>query len=118
MAGGVRGAYGKFDLDYRPPGRSVLRIEGAFGSSRFSGGVLRTPIPGQEFVNAPGRVIGQASEHVGEPGLRVEIVELGGGDQRVDRSSAPAAFVGAGEGPVLSPQGNLAVILPISGRMS
>ena len=42
----------------------------------------------------------------GEPGLRVDIVELGGGDQRVDRSSAPAAFVGAGEGPVLSPQGN------------
>jgi hypothetical protein len=83
-----------------------LRIEGAFGSSRFSGGVLRTPIPGQEFVNAPGRVIGQASEHVGEPGLRVDIVELGGGDQRVDRSSAPAAFVGAGEGSVLSPQGN------------
>jgi hypothetical protein len=62
-----------------------LRIEGAFGSSRFNGGVLRTPIPGQEFVKAPGRVIGQASEHVGEPGLRVDIVELGGGDQRVDR---------------------------------
>ena len=32
--------------------------------------------------------IGQASEHVGEPGLRVDIVEFGGGDQRVDRSSA------------------------------
>ena len=26
--------------------------------------------------------IGQASEHVGEPGLRVDIVEFGGGDQR------------------------------------
>jgi hypothetical protein len=51
-------------------------------------------------------VIGQASEHVGEAGLRVDIVELGGGDQRVDRGSAPAAFVGAGEGPVLAPQGN------------
>jgi hypothetical protein len=48
-------------------------------------------------VNALGRVIGQASEHVGEPGLRVDIVELGGGDQRVDRSGAPAAFIGAGE---------------------
>ena len=48
--------------------------------------------------------IGQASEHAGEPGLRVDIVEFGGRDQRVDRSSAPAAFVGAGEGPVLSPQ--------------
>src|SRR4249920_2623861 len=32
--------------------------------------------------------IGQASEHVGEPGLRVDIVEFGGGDQRVDRSGA------------------------------
>ena len=86
-------------------GRVGLEDRSAFGSSRFSGDVLRTPIPGQQFVNALGGMIGQASEHVGEPGLRVDIVELGGGDQRVDGSSAPAAFVGAGI-PVLSPQGN------------
>jgi hypothetical protein len=29
-------------------------------------------------VDAPGRVIGQAGEHVGEPGLGIDVVELGG----------------------------------------
>ena len=57
-------------------------------------------------MNAFGGVIWQAGQHVGEPGLRIDIVELGGGDQRVDRSGAPAAFVGAGEGPVVSPERN------------
>jgi transposase len=35
--------------------------------------------------------------------LRIDIVELGGGDQRVDGGCAPAAFVGAREGPVAAP---------------
>ena len=82
-------------LDWRP-----------IGSSSFGGDVLPVPVPGQEFVNALGGVIRQAGQHVGEPSLRVDIVELGGCDQRVDCSGAPAAFVGASEGPVLSPKGN------------
>ena len=44
----------------------------------------------------------QACEHVGEPGLRIDVVELGGLDQRVDGGGAPAAGVGAGEGPVVA----------------
>src|SRR5271170_5245929 len=89
----------------RATGGSVWR--GGRGASRsFSSNVLPVPVPGQQFVNALGRVIRQAGEHVGEPRLRIDIVELGGGDQRVDRSGAPAAFVGAGEGPVLSSEGN------------
>ena len=64
------------------------------------------PVPRQEFVNALGGVIGQASQHVGEPSLRIDIVELGGCDQRVDGGGAPAAFVGAGEGPVVSSHGD------------
>jgi hypothetical protein len=81
-------------LDWRP-----------FGSSSF-GGDVAVPVPRQKFVNALGGVIRQAGQHVGEPSLRVDIVELGGCDQRVDCSGAPAAFVGASEGPVLSPKGN------------
>ncbi len=61
---------------------------------------------GEQFVNALGGVIWQAGQYVGKPSLRIDIVELGGSDQRVDRGSAPAAFVGAGEGPVLSSQGS------------
>jgi transposase InsO family protein len=67
---------------------------------------LPVPVPRQEFVNAFGGVILQAGQHVGEPSLRIDTVELGCGDQRVDRSGAPAAVVGAGEGPVLSPESN------------
>jgi hypothetical protein len=36
------------------------------------------PIPGEEFVNVLSGMIRQAGEHVGEPGLRVDLVELRG----------------------------------------
>ena len=48
----------------------------------------------------------QTREDISEPCLRVDVVELGGLDQRVDGGSAATAFVGASEGPVLSPKGN------------
>jgi hypothetical protein len=38
-------------------------------------------------------MIRQAGQHICEPGLRIDVVELGGGDQGVDGGSAPAAFV-------------------------
>ena len=40
---------------------------------------------------------------IGEPGLRIDVVELGGGDERVEGRCPPTAFVGAGEGPVTAP---------------
>jgi len=48
----------------------------------------RFPVPGQQLGDAPGRVILQTCEHVGEPGLRIDVVELGGLDQRVDRGGS------------------------------
>ncbi len=72
-------------------------------SGSFSGAVVLAPIPGQELVDALGGMIGQPSQHIGEPGLRIDIVELGGGDQRVDGCCAPAALVGAREGSVAAP---------------
>jgi hypothetical protein len=47
-------------------------------------------------------MIRQSGEHVHEPSLRIDIVEFGGLDQRVDGGGAMAAFVRACEGPVLS----------------
>jgi hypothetical protein len=35
------------------------------------------PIPGQQFVEFLGRMLGDARENVGEPGLRINIVHLG-----------------------------------------
>jgi hypothetical protein len=36
---------------------------------------LALPVPGQEFVDSLGRMILQAREHLGEPGLRVDVIE-------------------------------------------
>jgi hypothetical protein len=48
-------------------------------------------------------MIRQAGEQVGEPGLRVDVIELASGDQGVNGSAATAALVGAAECPVPPP---------------
>jgi hypothetical protein len=62
-------------------------------------------------------VIGNPGQHVGEPGLRIDVVELGSLDQREQHGSAFAAAIGTGEQPCLAAEGNYPSILPISGRM-
>src|SRR5450631_4054431 len=59
-------------------------------SSSFCCEVLRSPIPGQEFGDPLGRMVRQAREHVGEPSLWIDVVELGSLDERVDGSRATA----------------------------
>src|SRR5204863_9562950 len=62
-----------------------------------AGGIERLPVPGQEFGDPAGWVVSDAGEHVGEIMLRVETVELGAFDQRIDRGGAAAAGIGAGK---------------------
>jgi hypothetical protein len=57
-------------------------------------------------------------EHVGEPCLRIDVIELGRLNERQHARGALTATIGAGEQPRLPPESNLAVILPISGRKS
>ena len=64
-------------------------------------------------MNALGGVIRQARQHVGKPSLRVDVIELGGGDEAVDRSRTPAALIGAGERPVSPSYSHHPNILPI-----
>ena len=54
---------------------------------------LWAPIPGHEVRDPLGGMIGQSSEDIGEPGLRVDVVELGGFDESIDGGCTPAAFV-------------------------
>ena len=63
-------------------------------------------------------MVGNAGEHVGEIMLRVEAVELGAFDQRIDRRGAAAAGIGAGKQIILAANCNRPVILPMSGRKS
>src|SRR5688500_16212504 len=46
-------------------------------------------------------MLGDAGEHVGEPGLRVDVVHLRGDDEAVHGSGAHAPAIGAGEEPRL-----------------
>jgi hypothetical protein len=59
-------------------------------------------------------MIGNAAQHIGEPGLGIDAVGFCRGDQGVNRGSA----VGAGEQPGAASERNRPVILPISGRRS
>jgi len=40
-------------------------------------------VPGQKFVDPVDLVVGDTSEHIGEPGLWIHVIELGGLDQGV-----------------------------------
>src|SRR5690349_1884827 len=66
--------------------------------------VDRLPIPGQQLIEPVDGVIVDAGEYVGEPGLRVDVVELRRHDQRRHDSGAVGAAFGAGEQPRFSPQ--------------
>ena len=65
--------------------------------SGLSGGstAFCAPVPGQQFGDPLGRIIGHSRENISEPGLRIDIVELGGLDQSIDGGGAVAALVGA-----------------------
>jgi hypothetical protein len=86
--------------------RVIRTAECSICSGGLSGELLVLPLPGQEFVDAFGRVVGQSREHVGEPSLLIDLVELRGRNQGVDDRRPPAAFIGAGECPVLAADRN------------
>ena len=61
--------------------------------------LYRLPVPGQQLIEPGSGMLGDAGEDDGKPGLRVDVIKLGGGDQRVDRCGAFATAVGTGEQP-------------------
>jgi hypothetical protein len=58
---------------------------------------MEFPFPRQQFVNAIHRMIGDAGEDIGEPSLRVNVVELRCVDERVHEGSALGAALRSGE---------------------
>jgi hypothetical protein len=53
--------------------------------------------PGQQLVDPGDLVVGDPAQHLGEPGLRIDPVQLGGLEQRVDDGGRLAATLGADE---------------------
>src|SRR5215469_14690115 len=49
-------------------------------------------------------MIGDAAQHISEPGLGVDAVEFGRGNQGIDRGCALAAAIGTGKEPSAAPQ--------------
>jgi hypothetical protein len=60
---------------------------------------LGCPVPRQKLFEPVDGVIVDAGEHVGEPGLGIDVVELGRVNQRQHDRGALAAAIGAGEQP-------------------
>ena len=114
----VRGkwAYRTPPVKTAPP---VGCIRHDFGDRRLAGGVVvgswraargrrlcgqgllpvGLPVPGEKLVQMGLRQIGDTVEDIGEPGLRIDVVELRGADERVHDSGPHAPAVGAGEEP-------------------
>jgi hypothetical protein len=63
-------------------------------------------------------MIGKFRKDVGEPDLRVDVVQLACFDQRVDGGSAMASRVRTCNCPIGATDGNLLFILPMSGKRS
>ena len=86
-----------------PAGSRTARVvrAGLCGQGLVPGGF---PVPGQQLVHTGVRQLGDAGEDIGEPSLRVDVVELGGADEGVHRRGSLAAAVGAGEQPRASAQ--------------
>jgi len=76
------------------------------------------PCPRKQLVDFVDLVLGDAAEEVGEPGLGVNVVELGGFDQGVGDGGGLAAALRADEEPVFAAQRQQPFILPMSGRKS
>jgi hypothetical protein len=75
--------------------------------------------PGQEAVQAALRVASDnAIDHVGQIGLRLDADQLAGLNQRRHHRPVRGSAVRACEESIFPGEGNLLVILPISGRKS
>lgn len=64
------------------------------------------PVPRQQVADPFRRIIQHACQDIGEPGLRIDVVEFGSGNERVEGSCPPAAVVRTGEGLVAASDRN------------
>lgn len=61
----------------------------------LGGGFVQADVPGRQFGDALDRMVGDSLQHVAQIRLRIDPVQLGRSDQRVDGRGAVAALVRA-----------------------
>ena len=69
-------------------------------------GVCLAPVPGQQLVDSAGGMSGNAGQHVGQPGLGIDVVEFGRDDEAVHEGGTVAAAIGASEQPGFPAKGD------------
>ncbi len=69
----------------------------------------------QEFFDPGDGMLGDAAEHIMEPGKRIDLDEFARGDEAAQHSRGLAAVIASEESPVVAANGHHAFILPISG---
>ena len=60
----------------------------------------------QQFIEAVGRMAGDAGKDIGKPGLRINVVHLDRDDEAVHGGGPLATTIGTGEQPRLAPESN------------
>jgi hypothetical protein len=83
-------------------------------AARATGNARRHP--GQQRSEVGDLVVGDPSQHVGKPGLGIDVVEPGRLNQRQHDRGALAAAIRTGEQPRLPTERYCPFILPMSGR--
>ena len=73
------------------------RFERHIHAASVSASAPFKPLPRQELVETSDRMISDADKYEGEPGLGIDVVEVGGGDQAANDRGALAAVVRTGE---------------------
>jgi hypothetical protein len=91
------------------PGSCACDRSGGDGETRG------LPIPWQEIGDLICWMVWEACQHVGEPSLRIDVVEFACLDEGIDRGSSVAPCIGTREGPIFSSDGHHPFILPMSG---
>lgn len=75
---------------------------------RLFGLALAFPFPGQQVVQTRDGQIGDAGQDAGEPGLGVDVIEAGRGDEGEHDGGTIGAALRTCKGPVAPPQGDAA----------
>jgi hypothetical protein len=62
-----------------------------FSRDRRNSGLLSLPVPREEIRHLRGGQVGQPGEDVGQPGLRIGVIQLGRDDQGIHEGGAVSA---------------------------
>ena len=82
------------------------RVRSSLRRQSVVNGVLLAPVPWRQLIELLDGMAGDAGEHVGHPGMGMDVVELGSDDEVVHEGGTVTAAIGAGEQPGFPARGD------------